>query len=289
MNEKFNLMTDDYMRTLLRRCVEEDGRSRDVTSESLVSSQSKELFAINIRGGGTIAGLNPIAMALDVFDDLSMELLHSDGEHVQDKNIALLKGEVRAILGAERTILNVLGYASGIATQTKLFVDAVEGTGCKICDTRKTTPGLRLLDKYAVVCGGGTSHRMGLHDAALYKDNHLAGMEDIVIELGAAISRVKEHGELKFIEVEVDSIEQLEQVLPLPVDIILLDNMPLELLREAVMLRDASQTMPLLEASGGVTLETVRSIAETGVDRISIGGLVHQATWIDIGLDSIDG
>ena len=288
MNEALNLMTSEYMHSLLRRCIEEDGGNRDVTTESIVSPQSKEKFAINVRGSGTIAGLNPIASAMDVFEDLSIELLCTDGDQVQNNNIALLNGKVRTILLAERTILNILGYASGIATRTKLFVDAVVGTKCKVCDTRKTTPGLRLLDKYAVTCGGGSSHRIGLHDAALYKDNHLAGMENIVSELGAAISYAKENNELQFVEVEVDTLTQLEQVLSLPVDIILLDNMPPELLREAVELRDASDSSPLLEASGGVTLDTVREIAETGVDRISIGGLVHQATWIDVGLDAID-
>ena len=288
MNEALNLMTSEYMHSLLRRCIEEDGGNRDVTTESIVSPQSNEKFAINVRGSGTIAGLNPIASAMDVFEDLSIELLCTDGDQVQNNNIALLNGKVRTILLAERTILNILGYASGIATRTKLFVDAVVGTKCKVCDTRKTTPGLRLLDKYAVTCGGGSSHRIGLHDAALYKDNHLAGMENIVSELGAAISYAKENNELQFVEVEVDTLTQLEQVLSLPVDIILLDNMPPELLREAVELRDASDSSPLLEASGGVTLDTVREIAETGVDRISIGGLVHQATWIDVGLDAID-
>ncbi len=288
MNEALNLMTSEYMHSLLRRCIEEDGGNRDVTTESIVSPQSKEKFAINVRGSGTIAGLNPIASAMDVFEDLSIELLCTDGDQVQNNNIALLNGKVRTILLAERTILNILGYASGIATRTKLFVDAVVGTKCKVCDTRKTTPGLRLLDKYAVTCGGGSSHRIGLHDAALYKDNHLVGMEDIVSELGAAISYAKENNELQFVEVEVDTLTQLEQVLSLPVDIILLDNMSPELLREAVELRDASDSSPLLEASGGVTLDTVREIAETGVDRISIGGLVHQATWIDVGLDAID-
>jgi nicotinate-nucleotide pyrophosphorylase (carboxylating) len=129
---------------------------------------------------------------------------------------------------------------------------------------------------------------MGLHDAALYKDNHLAGLKDFSKELSSAISLAKENNELKFVEVEVDEIGQLEKVLLLPVDIILLDNMPLELLKQAVTMRDASESSPLLEASGGVHLESVHAIAETGVDRISIGGLVHQATWVDIGLDAID-
>jgi nicotinate-nucleotide pyrophosphorylase (carboxylating) len=168
-----------------------------------------------------------------------------------------------------------------------MFVDAVAGTECNVCDTRKTTPGLRQLDKYAVSCGGGTSHRLGLHDAALYKDNHLAGLQNFSSDLNSAIESVRKTNELQFVEVEVDTLEQLVDVLKLPVDIILLDNMSCKTLLEAVKMRNASGTKPLLEASGGVSLETVREIAETGVDRISIGGLIHQATWLDIGLDAI--
>tara|TARA_B100000959_G_scaffold233563_1_gene251051 strand:- start:523 stop:1377 length:855 start_codon:yes stop_codon:yes gene_type:complete len=283
------MITNKYMRSLLLRCVEEDGGlDGDITTNSLNLYNETGRFAINVRGNGTVAGLEPIAEAIDLFGDVSMTLLLNDGDEAYDENIAILEGSVRAILVAERTILNVICHASGVATQTKKFVDKVAGTGCAICDTRKTTPGLRLLDKYAVVCGGGTSHRMGLHDAALYKDNHLSELGDLTKELGAAIVCVKENNELKFVEVEVDSLNQLEKVLLLPVDIILLDNMPPELLRQAVELRDASGSSPLLEASGGVTLDTVREIAETGVDRISIGGLVHQAVWIDVGLDAVD-
>ncbi|MDP7005101.1 MAG: carboxylating nicotinate-nucleotide diphosphorylase [Phycisphaerales bacterium] len=290
MNETIEQPIIVYMRDILRRCIEEDvGLEGDVTTKSIIPVGQQGCYVINVRGIGTISGLNPIAEVIEEFGDFTLEMFYQDGDEVKSNNIALLQGQVRDILIVERSILNVLGYASGIATRTKKFVDAVSGTDCTVCDTRKTTPGLRLLDKYAVTCGGGTSHRMGLHDAALYKDNHLAGMEDVVSELGAAISRVKENNSLQFVEVEVDTLAQLKKVLLLPVDIILLDNMSLEMLREAVSLRDAAQTSPLLEASGGVTLETVRSIAETGVDRISIGGLVHQATWIDIGLDSIDG
>ena len=282
-------MTNDYMRNLLQRCLEEDGGlDGDVTTNSLRFSDASGKFAINMRGSGVVAGLNSIAEVIDVFGDVSMALLHHDGDEVCDENIAILEGSVQAILVAERTILNVLGYASGVATRTRTFVDAVAGIKCNVCDTRKTTPGLRLLDKYAVTCGGGTSHRMGLHDAALYKDNHLAALGDLEKELGAAIACAKANGELKFVEVEVDTIAQLEKVLLLPVDIILLDNMSPELLREAVKLRDATTSKPLLEASGGVTLDTVRRIAEAGVDRISIGGLTHQATWVDIGLDAMD-
>ena len=279
-----------YMRDLLLRCIEEDGGfGGDVTTNSLKISDATSTFAIHFRGSGTIAGLDPIAEAIDVFGDVAITVLKSDGEVASDENIALVQGETKNILFAERTILNILGYSSGIATRTRLFVDAVVGTPCSICDTRKTTPGLRHLDKYAVVCGGGTSHRLGLHDAALYKDNHLSELKDLQRDLGAAISSAREASALQFVEVEVDTLAQLEKVLQLPVDIVLLDNMPPELLTEAVAIRDASDSSPQLEASGGVTLETVRSIAETGVDRISIGGLTHQATWIDVGLDAMDG
>jgi nicotinate-nucleotide pyrophosphorylase (carboxylating) len=283
-----NVINQAYMQNLFRRCLEEDGGLHgDVTTNSIISPELQGQFALNVRGQGVFAGLNPIAEAIDVFGNLKISLLHQDGDAVENEKIALLDGSVQAILVAERTILNILGYASGVATNTRAFVDAVAGTNCKICDTRKTTPGVRELDKYAVVCGGGTSHRMGLHDAALFKDNHLAQVVDLYAELNSAIARVRAENELLFVEVEVDTIEQFEQVLLLPVDIILLDNMPQELLKQAVKLRDASEFSPLLEASGGVTLDSVQGIAETGVDRISIGGLVHQATWLDIGLDAL--
>lgn len=284
------MINQEYMRALIKCCVDEDGGLQsDVTTNSIISPEMQGKFALHIREKGTIAGLDLIAEAIDVFGNVTMELIRHDGEEVSDETIALIEGSVHAILVAERTILNIICYASGVATRTRQFVDAIAGTDCKVCDTRKTTPGLRVLDKYAVTCGGGTSHRMGLHDAALYKDNHLAGLKNFPKELSSAISLVKENNELKFVEIEVDEIEQLRKVLLLPVDIILLDNMPLELLKQAVAMRNASESSPLLEASGGVSLETVRAIADTGVDRISIGGLVHQARWVDIGLDAIDG
>ena len=276
------------MRTLLTRCLEEDGGLEgDVTTNSIIPPELQGQFALHVRGHGTISGLDPIAEVVDVFGEIAMTLVHHDGDVVSDENIAFLDGQVQTILVAERTLLNILGHASGIATKTRQFVDAVAGTNCQICDTRKTTPGLRVLDKYAVMCGGGTTHRMGLHDAALYKDNHLVALEDFSNELSEAISNVKATNNLQFVEIEVDTIEQLEKVLSLQVDIILLDNMPPEVLREAVEMRDASEYSPLLEASGGVNVETVRTIAETGVNRVSIGGLVHQATWLDIGLDTM--
>jgi len=286
MNSKIELTT--YMRDLLRRCIDEDGGGFDVTTESIISPGAKGRFAFHVRGVGILAGLDPIKEAIDVFEGLTIEALRRDGDEVQDENIAVVEGPVKEILGVERTLLNILGHASGIATRTKMFVDVVAQCNCAICDTRKTTPGLRILDKYAVTCGGGSSHRIGLHDAALFKDNHLSELNEFSDELGSAIAKLREKNEVKFVEVEVDTIAQLKKVLLLPVDIILLDNMSSEVLKQAVSLRDASDLSPQLEASGGVTLETVLAIAETGVDRISIGGLTHQATWIDFGLDVID-
>jgi nicotinate-nucleotide pyrophosphorylase (carboxylating) len=284
-----DLLPTDYMRELLRRCLDEDGGLHgDVTTSSMMLSDAQGCFAIHVRGCGTVAGLNPIADSIGVFGELTMELKHQDGDQVQDEQIAILEGSMPAILVAERTILNILGHTSGIASLTRQFVDAIASTECVVCDTRKTTPGLRLLDKYAVTCGGGTLHRLGLHDAVLYKDNHLASLHDFPEQLGAAIANAKTHQDLKCIEVEVDTLEQLEKVLLLPVDMILLDNMTNEQLSLAVSLRNESDSSPLLEASGGVSLETIRLIAETGVDRIAVGALTHRAPWLDIGLDIID-
>tara|TARA_B100001964_G_C14068441_1_gene524752 strand:+ start:91 stop:939 length:849 start_codon:yes stop_codon:yes gene_type:complete len=282
------MINQEYMRALLRCCIDEDGGLQsDVTTNSIIPPEMQGTFALRIRGKGTIAALNLIAETIDVFGNVTMELIHHDGDEVSDEDIAILVGSVQSILVAERPILNIICYASGVATRTRQFVEAIAGTNCKICDTRKTTPGLRLLDKYGVTCGGGTSHRMGLYDAALYKDNHLAGLKDFSTELSTAIDRVQATNDVAFVEVEVDTLEQLEKVLLLPVDIILLDNMPPEILKQSVAMRDAANSSPLLEASGGVSLETVRAIAESGVDRISIGGIVHQAIWLDVGLDAI--
>jgi nicotinate-nucleotide pyrophosphorylase (carboxylating) len=226
---------------------------------------------------------------MHLFGDVVLHPICSDGDQVQGL-IAVLEGNLRSVLTAERTILNILGYASGVATQTATFVEALKGTSCEVCDTRKTTPGLRILDKYAVGCGGGTLHRLGLHDAALYKDNHISGIpiEELETLLGKAIAHAREDRKLSFVEVEVDTLQQLEVVMRLDVDIVLLDNMTLDMLKEAVVFRDNSENQPLLEASGGITIETAREIAETGVDRIAVGGLIHQSHWLDIGLDAID-
>ena len=282
------LFSDESIYALIQQCLEEDGAIiGDVTTCSIIDEHASASFDIRLRGSGVIAGLSILKRGAQLFEDIEFTAVVSDGDVVTDQTIALVSGNYRTILIIERLILNIMGYASGIATQTKKFVDRVAHTPCLICDTRKTTPGLRLLDKYAVVCGGGTSHRIGLHDAALYKDNHLAGLTDLRMQLADAIKNARESATnpLQFVEIEVDSIEQLNEVIDLDVDFILLDNMSIESLEEAVAIRNERGESPLLEASGGVTLSSVGAIAETGVDRIAIGGLTHQSTWLDFGLD----
>ncbi len=194
--------------------------------------------------------------------------------------LIVVEGRARAILGAERTALNLMGRLCGIATLTRAYVQAVEGTGARIADTRKTTPGLRALEKHAVACGGGINHRFGLDDAILIKDNHVA----VCGGVAEAVRRASAHaGHLMKVEVEVDGLDQLDAALAEGPDVVMLDNFSLEDLREAVA-RTAGRVT--LEASGGVTLETVRAIAETGVDVISVGALTHSAPNLDIGLDA---
>jgi nicotinate-nucleotide pyrophosphorylase (carboxylating) len=194
--------------------------------------------------------------------------------------LARAEANARALLSAERTALNLLGRLSGIATLTAVYVEAVAGTGARIADTRKTTPGLRALEKHAVRCGGGMNHRFGLDDAILIKDNHVVACGGV----GPALQRARAHaGHLVRIEVEVDSLQQLHEALPHAPDVIMLDNFSLEDLRTAVA-RAAGRVT--LEASGGVNLQTVRAIAQTGVDVISVGALTHSAPVLDIGLDA---
>lgn len=277
------------VRDLLNRCIEEDGgHDGDITSRSIILPEASGRFAVNVRGEGVIAGVEPVSRGIDVFGDLSMTIYCQEGQEVQDATIAHLEGSIQTVLLAERSILNVLGHACGIATATKQYVKAIADTDCVVCDTRKTTPGLRMLDKYAVACGGGTPHRIGLHDAALFKDNHLVGLEDPKRALQQAIKIVKEDQSLKFVEVEVDSLQQLETVLCMDVDFVLLDNFSIEHVQQAVEMRNNAEKQPLLEASGGITIDTIRDFARTGVDRVAIGALTHQAPWIDIGLDAID-
>jgi nicotinate-nucleotide pyrophosphorylase (carboxylating) len=231
--------------------------------------------------------LDTIARTYD--PQVQVEHHMSDGDRMQSGDrLATISGNHQSILKIERVALNFLGHLSGIATQTAAFVERIQPQTTKVVDTRKTLPGWRGLQKYAVACGGGSTHRMGLFDAVLIKDNHLAGITsaELTQRLEAMIDRARdEYPRLKFVMVEVDTLEQLGPVLAAGPDLVLLDNMPPAILRQAVQIRDDQAPAVQLEASGGVTLETVADIAASGVDRVSIGALTHSVTNLDIGLD----
>ncbi|ASG19573.1 carboxylating nicotinate-nucleotide diphosphorylase [Nitrospirillum viridazoti] len=267
---------------LVRAALLEDlGRAGDVTADACipVDTQARALF--QARHAGVIAGLAPALSAFSLLDpSLSVRTLVADGAAVAPgQAVAVVEGAARPILSGERTALNLLGRLCGIASKTAELVRAIEGTGAHIVCTRKTTPGLRALEKYAVRVGGGSNHRFGLDDAVLIKDNHLVAAGG----LRAAVERARAHvGHMVKIEVEVDTLAQLEELLTLPVDAVLLDNMTPATLRQAV---DMVAGRLITEASGGITPETVRAVAETGVTLISLGWLTHSVTNFDIGLD----
>ncbi len=291
-------------RKLVRLAIVEDlGREYDWTTLALVPSTSgaADLAA---RQPGVVAGLPCVEVVLGEFDlALRCECHLQDGNVVSPGDIAAtVRGDARHLLTAERVFLNMICKLSGIASLTRKFVEAIAGAKARIYDTRKTTPGWRVLEKYAVRCGGGWNHRMALNDAVLIKDNHLAigrelqdSAEAQAFTPAESVRRAREflsgldpmyrRDPERIVEVEVDSLEQLRQVLPEQPDIVLLDNMSTALLREAVAMRDELAADVELEASGGVSLETVAAIAATGVERISSGALTHQATWLDFGLD----
>ena len=260
---------------------EDLGLSGDITTNAIVSAGANALAVIAARKPGRIAGL-PIAEAAFRRLDPAIEFTVAipDGQDAEaGATIVEINGNSRAILTAERIALNFLGHLSGVATETRAFAQAIEGTKARICCTRKTTPGLRAFEKYAVRAGGGINHRFGLFDAVLIKDNHIAAAGGI----GPAIEKARQSvGHLVKIEVEVDRLDQLEEALQHHIDAALLDNMSLDELRRAVTMADGKV---ILEASGGVTLETVRAIAETGVDLISSGALTHSSPVLDLGLD----
>lgn len=276
----------------LHRWMAEDGLNKgDITSQVVCCADEEATLRLVARESLVLCGLEPLSRGLRAGGyGLSLDALLEDGAcAVRGDVLATLTGNLARMLGCERTILNMLGRLTGVATCTRGFVDAIAGTNAEITDTRKTMPGLRVWDKYAVVCGGGTSHRMGLHDAALFKDNHFAGLPLVAMQerLKDAITRARADRDLLFIEVEVDTLEQLEVILDTAgVDIILLDNMSNEVMREAVQRRDVVAPEIKLEASGGITLESVHGVAETGVDRIAVGALTRAAVMLDIGLDA---
>lgn len=276
---------------LLRLAREEDlgVPARDLTTVSmgLAGRASARVVA---RETMIVAGLACVPELLAVFaPGTAWSPACADGERREaGAPLGDFAGPAAELLAIERTMLNLVGRLSGVATLTARFVEAVEGTGARVLDTRKTTPGLRVLEKYAVRCGGGHCHRMGLHDAVLIKDNHLAGLtpDAIAERVSEAAARARAVADPLFVEVEVDTLEQLDGALRAAgLDIVLLDNMDGDTMRRAVAMRDQRARGVLLEASGGVRLDTIRAIAETGVDRISCGAMTHQATSVDVALD----
>ena len=277
--------------TLIGLALEEDlAQIGDITGTATIPCQARAAAQFVARAPGVLAGMPVVARLVKNFQlDSAWKPHLADGERIERGSvIAVIAGPVRSILSLERTALNFLQRLSGVATLTARFVAAVEGTKALILDTRKTTPGWRALEKYAVRCGGGHNHRMGLYDAVLIKDNHLAylhsrsGPEAIAAAIAAARAHAPRSA---FLEVEVDSLDQLDRALRCGPDIILVDNLGPEALAEAVRRRDAIAPRIKLEASGGVSLATVSDLARTGVDRISVGALTHSAPALDIALD----
>ena len=262
---------------IVRRALDED--LPDITAEAIFTPRDRGTAAFVIKGTGVLAGL---AFAEDTFaelDDSAEFTRHlDDGASVKPGDVvAEVSASVIALLSGERTALNFMQRASGIATMTRRYVDAIEGTNAEIYDTRKTAPGLRLLDKYAVKCGGGENHRMGLHDMFLVKNNHI----DRAGSIQGAVERIRSRGLVQKIMVEVRDTRELDEALAENPDFILLDNMTPAQIRDAV---ERTNGRVILEASGGITLENVREYAETGVDRISIGALTHSVQALDISM-----
>jgi nicotinate-nucleotide pyrophosphorylase (carboxylating) len=274
-----DLLIDPVVRAAL---AEDLGRAGDITALACIDAEATLTATFGARKAGTIAGLDCARLAVLAMDPAAkFKARVGDGDAVAAGAVlAKVTGNARALLSAERTALNLLGRLSGVATLTAQYVAAVDGTKARITDTRKTTPGLRALEKYAVRCGGALNHRFGLDDAILIKDNHVAACGGV----GEAIRRARAFaGHLVKVECEVDSLKQLAEALDAGPDVVMLDNFSLKNLRVAVGM---AAGRVVLEASGGVKLDTVRDIAETGVDVISVGALTHSASVLDIGLDA---
>ena len=268
--------------TVIDRALQEDlAQAGDITTDSIVHPSARAEATFVARASGTLAGM---FVAERVFGKLSsgvsFETIRHDGDAVEPgETLARVSGDARAILTGERTALNFLGHLSGIATLTARYMAAIGRTPPEVVATRKTTPGLRGLEKYAVRCGGGGAHRYGLYDAVLIKDNHIA----IAGGIRQAVERARSNvGHLVKVQVEVDTLEQLDELLQVGADAVLLDNMAPGELRDAV---GRCRGKLLTEASGGITLETIRAVADTGVDQVSVGALTHSAPSLDIGLD----
>ncbi len=284
----FNALESQACEVLVNLALAEDlGNHDDITSRALIDDRAQATAICRARQAGIIAGLDAFAMVfrtLDASCDIADRV--QDGQHVNDgHDLAVVRGRAQTILAGERSALNFLQHLSGIASLTAQYVAAVSGTRATILDTRKTLPGWRILEKYAVRCGGGSNHRMGLFDAVLIKDNHLVAVGG-ARTLAEAIERTRQGLRSGVpIIVEVDDFQALETALPAHPNIVLLDNFSVSQIREAVKRRDAMAPAVLLEASGGVTLSNVQAIANSGVDRISVGAITHSAPGLDIGLD----
>lgn len=277
-------LPDMLLEPFVRHALAEDlGRAGDITTDALIPSQKKWKGALVARQAGVVAGLDLARLAFQALDSsVRFSIQKPDGSAVKPKDvIATIDGTARSIITAERVALNFLSHLSGIATATNNLVQAAKPHKARICCTRKTTPGLRMLEKYAVRAGGGSNHRFGLDDAFLIKDNHIAALGSVT----KAVERARTHaGHLVSIELEVDNLLQLKEALELPIDVVLLDNMPPSTLAKAVkMVNGRFKT----EASGRVSIETVKAIAASGVDYISSGSITHSAAILDIGLDEI--
>jgi nicotinate-nucleotide pyrophosphorylase (carboxylating) len=275
-------LTKKETKALVAAALEEDDTKHDITTAATVLSDRRARCRIVARKKGVIAGL---PLAVEAFTQLdkavTIRIEHDDGARVRpDTSVMFLSGHARGLLSAERVALNFLQRLSGIATLTAQYVEAIKGTGAHILDTRKTTPGFRRLEKYAVRAGGGLNHRMNLSSNVLIKDNHLAAAEG---DIGIAVKRARDVAPAGMkVEVECDTLDQVKRAIDAGADVILLDNMSLLEMREAVRQVEGGA---VVEASGGVTLETVRPIAETGVNWISVGALTHSAPALDLGLD----
>ena len=295
LQRDWDLELEDDLRQLIRLGIREDLRhEHDWTTLAVIPADATGKASVVARDTGVIAGLKTIDVILDETNVAgSCSIQCADGQTVTSgQAIVVIEASARELLTIERLILNFIGRLSGIATLTAQYVSHVEGR-CRVYDTRKTTPGWRRLEKYAVRCGGGMNHRIGLHDAIMIKDNHLAISNSASVDLTMrqAIEMVRntaasiERDQDVIVEVEVDTLEQLTDVIPAEPDIVLLDNMTVEELQQAVaMIRDTNSGIEL-EASGGVTLETIGEISQSGVDRISVGALTHSAVNFDVGLD----
>jgi len=273
-------LTTDELGSLAAAALAEDVGDGDITTDSIVPPDARSQARLLFKEKGVVCGLDAAKAVFAILDpEARFEPLAADGDLIDEapRIVARIEATTRALLTGERTALNLVGRLSGIATLTRQYVLKISGTGVVILDTRKTTPGLRALEKHAVRSGGGVNHRFGLGDGVLIKDNHLLAAPSIA----QAVSRVRARTALP-VEVECDTLEQVRESIAAGADALLLDNMPVDVLREAAAIVAGRAR---LEASGGITLDTVRAVAETGVDEISVGALTHSARSLDVSLE----